>query len=137
MDTTEEVVTFSSDLRCHASLEYVVLWRAALNTAAAMGALVDACIALRLRGLMLRMCRVTPASLPELTRLIAAGAWRQLIVQNQRGPVKAFEEGHRSTRLFVAAVRASALTKLVLANYKGEVPDSVVEAVKFINARRQ
>ena len=135
LQTTVDVVAFSSELRCHASLEYLFFWRAALDPTAAMGAVVDACIALRLRGLMLRMCRVMPASLSELTRLIDAGALRELIVQN--GIAAMFEAGHESTRLFVAAVRASAMTKLQLSTFVAEVPESVVEAAAFINARRQ
>ena len=71
--TTAAVDNFCSDLRCHASLEELFLLRVVLNTAAAMGALVDACISLRLRELELVECRVMPAMLPELTRLIAGG----------------------------------------------------------------
>ena len=134
LQTTVAVVAFSSDLRCHASLEDLALWDAALNTAAAMGAVVDACIALRVRKLWLSHCRVVPAVLPELARLVAARALRELIVYN--GGVTLFVEDHESTRLFVAAVRVSAMTKLQLYGL-GTIPDNVVEAAAFINARHQ
>ena len=131
---TADVVAFSSELRCHASLECLGLNNAALDTAAAMGAVVDAFIALRLHTLVLDGCRVVPAVLSQLTRLIAAGALRKLIINNYG--VEMFEEAHESTRLFVAAVRASAMTRLALDNV-GAAPESVLEAAALINARPQ
>ena len=125
---------FFSDLSCHASLEDVSLWRLLLGTVAAMGALVDACIKIRLSKLILSVCDVVPAVLPELTRLIAAGAIRELSVYNAN--TEMFDEAHESTRLFVAAVRASPLTKLQLDNLGG-APANVVEAAAFINTRQQ
>ena len=100
------VVAFSSDLRCHSSLEELDLHVAGLDTAAAMGAVADACVAIRLRRLELERCHIAPEALPELTRLVAAGAMRQLSLENR---AEAFVEAHESTRLFVAAVRASAM----------------------------
>ena len=133
LDTTEQVITFCSDLRFHASLKVLALTYVALDTAAAMGAVVDACIALRLGDLDLSMCRVVPAALPELTRLIAAGALRELKVQNDHDEM--FDLAHESTRLFVTAVRASAMTWLGLVGL-GDVPANVEEAADFINAHR-
>ena len=135
VDNPADLVAFCSDLRCHASLEGLCLSSAALDTAAAMGAVVDACIALRLRSLGLQWCHVIPAVLPELIRLIAAGALRWLIVR-KIGEDEMFDETHESTRLFVAAVRASAMTRLQLEGF-GVLPESVVEAAAFINARQQ
>ena len=77
-ETLAQVVAFSSDLRCHASLEVLDLYFAALDSTAKMGAVVDACIALRLHSLRLRGCHVPTEALPELTRVIAAGALRDL-----------------------------------------------------------
>ena len=134
LDSIAHVVALSSDLRCHASLEKLILYCAALNTGAAMGAVVDACIALGLRKLQLGGCRVTPTTLPELTRLIAGGALRKLKVLNNGATM--FDEGHESTRLFVDAVRASAMTRLRLKNV-GDKPENVVEAKAFINARQR
>ena len=129
---------FSSDLSCHASLKELALCFAKLDSAAAMGAVVDACIALRLRTLSLSGCRVAPGALQELTRLVAAGSLRKLIVTNERmgdeGVV--FDEAPESTHLFAAAVRASTLTELVFYNFE-DPPTDVVEAAAFINARRR
>ena len=133
LGTPADVVIFSSHLRCHASLEEFSVHGAALDTATSMGAVVDACIALRLRTLEVWACRVVPAVLPELTRLIAAGALRELTVENHG--VAMFDEAHASTRLFVAAVRTSAMTRLRLVDLSRAAPASVVEAAAFINAR--
>ena len=134
LTSATEVVAFCLDMRFHASLEELALDYAMLRIAAALDAVVDACISLRLRTLILWGCHVVPMALPELTRLIAAGALRYLCVRNNL--VEIFDEAHESTRLFVAAVRASAMTKLDLDD-SGDLPANVVEAAAFINARTQ
>ena len=78
LDTSDMVVAFSAHLRIHASLEELRLYGAALDTTAAMGAVVDACVALRLRRLQFRKCRVVFEALPLLTRIVAAGALQYL-----------------------------------------------------------
>ena len=133
MDATADVVAFSSDLRSYASLKKLILFDVDLHTAAAMGAVADACIAVGLRALRLSDCRVVPAVLPELTRLVAAGLLRELVVSNDS--VEMFDEAHESTRLFVAAVRASAMTRLWLNNV-GVLPVNVAEVATFTNTRR-
>ena len=135
LDTVADVVAFCLDVRCHASLERLVLDFAVLDTVAAMGAVVDACIALRLHTLLLWECRVAPTTLPELTRLVAAGVVRDFGVHSDHIEIM-FDEAHESTRLFVAAVRASALTRLRLEGLE-DLPASVEEASTFINARRK
>ena len=130
--STADVIAVSSDLRVHASLERLILNIAALDTAAAIGVIVDACIALYLHGLMFDSCRLVPATLPLLTSLINAGWMRNLYIYNDN--VGVFDEAHESTQLFVAAVRASAMTRLRLVDL-GNVPESVVEAAALINAR--
>lgn len=127
-------MAFCSDLRCRASLEELIVYNSALDTARAMGALVNAFIPLQLRKFNLFFCRVVPAALPELTRLIAAGTSRDLYVLNHG--VDMFDEADESTQLFVTAVRASAMTWLSL-NAFGYAPQSVVEAAAFVNARQQ
>ena len=128
------VVAFCSDFRCHVSLEELRIDGISLDTAAAMGAFVDACIVLRLRKLKIDNCRVATAALPELTRLVSAGALRDLGV---RCCGEIFDKTRESTRLFVAAVRASAMTRLQLVGM-GVLPDMVVRAAAaFINARSQ
>ena len=135
LETTADVVAFCSDVRCHTSLEELLLSDATLDTAA-MGAVVDACIALRLPKLRLDGCCVVPAMLPELTRLVAAGTVREISVHNDG--VEMFDEAHESMRLFVAAVRASAMTRLVLTGVPtNALPEIVAEAAALINARSQ
>ena len=132
-DTPADVVLFCSDVRCHASLEELRLHDAALSTAVSTGAVVDACIALGVRILHLMECGFVPAALPELTRLIAAGALRELFML-QYG-VRLFEH-HGATLRFVAALRASAMTRLRIVG-NGFVPKNIVDAEAFINARSQ
>ena len=134
LESTSQVAAFTLDLRCHASLENLRLDYVVLDTVAAMGAVVDACIVICLRELELVGCRASPATLPDLTRFIAAGTLRKFKVYNDG--VKIFDEVHESTKHFVAAVRASAMTKLQL-EHMGALPANVVKAVKFINARQQ
>ena len=112
LDAPKDVVAFSSDFRCHASIDQLVLYSAALGTTAAMVAVVDARISLRLPKLLLFECHVVPAALPQLTRLVSAGALRLLSVDNEGVEMFMFDEVHDSTRLFVAAIRASAMTRL-------------------------
>ena len=90
-DSSADVVAFGSDLRCHASLEALNLCGGPLDTAAATGAVMDACIALCLRRLHLTGCRLVPVAVPELTRLIAAGMLLQLEIDNNN--VKLFTSG--------------------------------------------
>ena len=141
-ETMAAVAAYCLGLRMHAmhaSLEELLLCNVALDTAAAMAAFADACITLRLRKLLLFNSHVAPAALPELTRFIAAGALRELSIDNDalydEEVVQVFDEAHESTRLFVAAVQASALTMLRLVNL-GDLPANVVEAAAFINARK-
>lgn len=131
----DEVGEFCSDLRCHVSLEELFICDAARNTS--MSSVVDACIAIRLRSLHVAGCCIEAAGLPELTRLVAAGSLRSLTVGIFGAEM--FDEAHENfTRLFVAAVQASAMTKLVFFGYeagRGVLPGNVVEAAAFINAR--
>ena len=132
-DSIADFIALRSCAR-HAPLEELYIGFAELNTAAAMGAVVDACIALRLRSLEIAWCRIVPAVVPELTRLIAAGSLRSLTVQCCHGGM--FGEAHEFTRLFVAAVRASAMTKLRLEALGHAIPESVVRAATLIKARQ-
>ena len=136
--TGYDLAEFCLDIRCHTSLQELVFYSVRLDMHGAMGAVVDACIALRLCKLELQLCRAEPAALPELTRLIAAGALRKLEMDDNCGRFDIFEEAHNheSTRLFVAALQVSAMTKLRFNGVLG-VPKSVVEAAAFINARQQ
>ena len=125
---------FCLDLRCHASIAELQLYSVPLGTDVAMGAIVDACIALHLRVLSIYFDgrEFAPATLSELARLVFAGYLRELEVN--AGNYYLFEEDEELTQLFVAAVNASAMTRLQLWE-TGDWPMAVVEAMVFINAR--
>ena len=132
----EELLILCSALRRHASLEEMLVQGVVLETAASMGAFVDALIALRLRGLEFFACRIAPVALPELTRLVSAGALRELDVASDG--VRPFDEWTGFTQLFCAAVRASAMTRLQLDDYStqpGIFPEVIVETAALVNAR--
>ena len=88
----------------HTLIELTFL-SAPISTAAAMGAIVD--VAISLSKLDLNGCRATPATVPALTRLVAAGRLRVLEISND--DIVLFEDGADATRLFCDAVRASSL----------------------------
>ena len=89
------------------TLTELTFFGATLSTAAAMGAIVDAAVTLRLSDLSLYRCCATPATLLALSRLVAAGWLRFLSISN--GGIVLFEEGAETTRHFCDAVRASLL----------------------------
>jgi hypothetical protein len=72
------VLTLVADLPAHTCLKEVRLDNAPLDTLAALDAVVDAALGLRLRSLTLFTCNVTPASAPALARLISGGALTEL-----------------------------------------------------------
>jgi hypothetical protein len=76
------VVALAADLAAHACLANVHLHGAPLDTLAALDAVVDAALTLRLPSLMLVDCHVTPASAPALARLLSGGALTELYVLN-------------------------------------------------------
>ena len=129
----QSVDAFCVDMRQHGSLEALRLASTFLGELLVMGALVDACT--RLRTLELVGCDILPASLPGLTRLVAAGALRELVLDGT--PRSPFDEAGDATQRFVAAVRSSAMTKLHLIRIgTGALPAAVTEAMALINERR-
>ena len=130
LETNTDVVSFGSDLRYCTSLEELSPHGMALDTGDALRSIVNACIAIRLPIVSLARCRVGPAMIPELTRLFAWGALRELIVVDGG---EMFDEAHESTRLFVDAVRSTAMTRLRF--LRTGLPGDVVEAAAFVNAR--
>jgi hypothetical protein len=76
------VLVLAADLPAHTCLAEVHLHGAPLRTLAALDAVVDAALALRLPLLTLSYCHVTPASAPALARLISGGALAELYVCN-------------------------------------------------------
>ncbi len=78
----DDVLALASDLAAHAYLANIYLLRAPLGTLAALDAVVDAAIGLRVHTLLLYDCNLTPASAPALARLIRGGALTELDVLN-------------------------------------------------------
>jgi hypothetical protein len=81
-DGEADVLALAADLPVHTSLTDVRLRGAPLGTPAALDAVVDAALTLRLPSLTLFACNVTPASAPALARLISGGALTELRVSN-------------------------------------------------------
>ena len=126
------VASFCSDLRRHVSLEALGLARAPVNAAEAMGALVDACISLRLRILHLIHCDLTPAVVPALTRLVTAGALREIEIADIGRDNFFTDEGE--TQRFCAAVRASSINKIDMFGFHACA--AIRALTDYINARR-
>jgi hypothetical protein len=105
------VLALASDLAAHTCLTEVRLDRAPLGTLAALDAVVDAALALRLPSLALCLCHVTPASAPALARLISGGALTELFVYNNTEQLL----DQPAAALIADALRASStFTKLKL-----------------------
>ena len=81
-----DVEAFAADIAAHPSLQELTLHNVALNTFAALDAVVDAALALRVPKLQLIGCRAGPASAIALPRLLRANALLELEV-HQDTPV--------------------------------------------------
>jgi hypothetical protein len=103
-------------LALHATLTRLDLYHVQLDSQPALNAVVDLEIS-QLQRLQLRYCRLSPASLPALTRLLesgsgsAGGSLTELVIYNNYDPLL---EG-AGVPAFCAALRASRLVKLKLA----------------------
>jgi hypothetical protein len=84
MDGGAGVLALAADLPAHNCLTEVHVHGAPLRTLAALDAVVDAALALRLPSLTLFDCHVTPAAAPALVRLISGGWLTELYVWNNR-----------------------------------------------------
>jgi hypothetical protein len=105
------VVAFSADVAAHASLTQLSLFKAPLNTAAALDAVVDATLARRLQRFHLFGCRLSPASAPALAHLLSSDALTTL------GCRDADMLDAPAARVLATALRAnSTLTSLTLDN---------------------
>jgi hypothetical protein len=71
-------LALGADLAAHASLKCVVLHNGALDTPVALDAVVDAALAREMTSLELWSCRVSPASVPALARLLGGGTLTEL-----------------------------------------------------------
>ena len=100
-----------------------------------MRAFVDAAVKLELENVKLYQTRFTPLVLPELTRLVSAGAIRELDIS---GLVASLFEDAASMAAFCDAVRASTMRRLVFEPFFGVPPCENVQALMtVINARHQ
>jgi hypothetical protein len=76
----EAVVALAAAARRHAPLTWVKLEHVPLDAAAALDAVVDAALAMRLEKLKLSRCSLSPASAPALARLLRGAALTKLHV---------------------------------------------------------
>ena len=133
-ELTDDVAVFSfaKQLIDHGhTLTGLTFYYAPLDTAAAMGAIVDAAISLRLSRLSLEFCHATPATIPALTRLVAAG-WLRILRISNVGML--FDEGADATRLFCNAVRTPSLTFCdMLGVGHGNELDELAATVSFVH----
>ena len=128
LDSLARVEAFFADLHKQPLITHLEVHHASFTDAARMRVFVDA--ALNIETIVLVHCRCTPATVPELTRLVS-GAVRNICINN--GDVELFQAG-TDTDAFCAAVRASEhLTRPTL-YYVGPNPDAAAVAA-FINAR--
>jgi hypothetical protein len=77
------LVALAAGIAAHPSLSQLQLHRAALNTPAALDALVDAGLAASLTGLGLEGCMLSAASAPALARLLSSRALTTLRIGNR------------------------------------------------------
>ena len=112
-----EMISLAADMAAHTSLRTLELYSAPLETFAALDALVDAALALRLTKLQLEECHMTPASAVALSRLLHGDALRELDV-NYCGGGQAFQEelldAHAAALLADALRNNRTLTSLSL-----------------------
>ena len=107
-----DVAALAAQLAAHSSLRELSLWSIPLDTFAALDAVVDAALTLRLRTLVLEACHVRPASAVALPRLLRCDALRELEVEGGAMLLDA-----PAAALLAAALRSNrTLTSLALCN---------------------
>jgi hypothetical protein len=85
--TEAAVLSLAEDLAAHPSVVDLYLTSAALDTPAALDAVVAVALANRFSALMLAGCGLTPASVPALARLLGSDALRSLSILNRDAPL--------------------------------------------------
>ncbi len=103
------VLALAAELPTHTCLREVYMYGGPLGTLAALDAVVDAALALRLASLTLFDCNVTPASAPALARLVSGGALTELYVFNNNEPLL----DQPAAALFADALRANSTLRHV------------------------
>jgi hypothetical protein len=121
-DDEAGVAAFAGDVAGHASLAWLTLDSAPMNTPATLDAVVDAALARRLQSVTLNVCDLSPASAPALARLLSSDAlttlecWEMHLLDAP------------AARVLAAALRAnSTLTSLTL-NDVGVFDDAAAAA---------
>jgi hypothetical protein len=121
-------------LALHATLTRLGLWYVQLDIQPALNAVVDFAIS-QLQRLQLAYCRrLSPASLPALTRLLergsgsAGGSLTELVIYNNNNPLLV----GAGVPAFCAALRASRLVKLELAAVR--LSDSLEDGLAVVAA---
>jgi hypothetical protein len=107
------VRSFVEHAAAHESLTGIRIVRAPLNLPAALDAVVDAALQLRLSYVELYECRLTPASAPALARVLSGSALETLVLEGE-GPLVLLDEP--AALLLGNALRAN--TTLTSATFK-------------------
>jgi hypothetical protein len=85
--TEASVLSLAADVAVHSSLVDLLLVDAALDSPAALDAVVAAALAKRLSVVALGYCRLSPASAPALARLLGGDALHSLCIANNNAPL--------------------------------------------------
>jgi len=93
----------------HTSLKRLYLWSVPLDSQPALDAVADLAV-LRLQHLTMGVCRLSPASLPALTRMLESRSLTVLRIYNHDAPLLV----GAAAPAFCAALRASRLVSLEL-----------------------
>jgi hypothetical protein len=121
------VLQVAADVAAHASLQRMELHGAPLGTPVAMDAVVDVALARQLVSVRFWFCRLVPASVPALVRLLDGGTLTDL----------AFNQGHtlldgESAALLGAALRANrTITSL---RFTGELWQDAASGAAVVHA---
>jgi len=108
-NTPLDVPAAAARLSSHPSLTRLRLWTADLDTKLALDAVVDLTIS-QLQRLAMFSCRLSPASLPALTRMLGSGSLTELYINSIYAPLLV----GAAVPAFCAALQASRLVELTL-----------------------
>jgi hypothetical protein len=110
INTPLDVPALAARLSSHPSLARLHLWGVDLRSELALDAFIDLAVS-RLQRLDMVCCRLSPASLPALTRMLGSGSLTELCIYNDDAPLIV----GAAVPAFCAALRASRLVALTLA----------------------
>jgi hypothetical protein len=113
-DNEAAVLALADYIASHAHLQGLHLWRARLNTAAALNAVVNAALTRRLTSVVLEECNVSAESVPALVRLIGVGALAELNINGGTRHALQLLDAPAALALGHALRASSTLTKVSL-----------------------